>query len=289
MWLLTPRGFFSAVQKPGDGKDEMLTIRGRSKADLENLKDLLPESEPYEEKGYTDYPWRIRVSQKDWALAVAQMALEINYSNFKDEVKHTQGATRAGIYSRVWSTLLDIEGKRTYNTPSYGGHRSAGTQGQLGGYGYEYGSDSYDTGGNSYGAGSTTAYKKWRKGERAWDSVKRRACTVKSNKKQLRVNYDGDPASQVNVVKYKYDLKPLFVLGDRVYDKFKKKYGVIESMKPLAVRYDDDTTGASTFFTDLEHDTIEPDPDPDATVQVDPQAQLQLPSGTREQGGGRSS
>jgi len=35
MWLITNFGFFSVVQKPGD---DMLTVRSRVKADLEELQ-----------------------------------------------------------------------------------------------------------------------------------------------------------------------------------------------------------------------------------------------------------
>lgn len=38
MWIITPLGFFSIVQKPGDVPTGTLTIRARVRSDLEALK-----------------------------------------------------------------------------------------------------------------------------------------------------------------------------------------------------------------------------------------------------------
>lgn len=118
MWLMTPVGFFSAVEKPADRKTGMLTIRCRAKKDIDALAELLPNSKPTSNKG-TDYPWRLRCTKEEWATVVARFALEIDYSNFKDEVKAKQGSGRAATYGRIWSDLLDLEGTKSYG--SYGG------------------------------------------------------------------------------------------------------------------------------------------------------------------------
>jgi hypothetical protein len=121
MWLMTPRGFFSAVQKHEDGTIRV-TVRARVKQDLLNLSDLLPDAKPYQEKFFTDYPWRINVTKEEWAKACAVMALEIDYGNFKDEVKVKQGAARAAAYGRVWSVLLSLERRaRTWGSDWSGG------------------------------------------------------------------------------------------------------------------------------------------------------------------------
>lgn len=108
MWLMTTRGFYSAVEKKEDGV-EGVTVRARNKSDIDRLKDLIPDAKPFKEKYYTDYAWRLRCSKLDWARAVAVMALEIDYSNFKDEVKRRRGSRVAAIYGRVWGVLLDLE------------------------------------------------------------------------------------------------------------------------------------------------------------------------------------
>lgn len=107
MWLFTTRGFYSVVQKNTD-PDGLLTVRARVKADLDRLKDLLPDAKPYEQ-GYSDYPWRIKVSREDWTRAVVALTAEVDYHNFKDEVKVKQGAKRASVYSGVWGKLLALE------------------------------------------------------------------------------------------------------------------------------------------------------------------------------------
>lgn len=248
MWLFTPRGFFSAVRKPDDAKDDMLTIRARDKADLEQLADLLPEAVPYAKK-YSDYPWRIRIPQKDWALALARMALEIDYDNFKDEVKRTQGSSRAGTYGQVWSVMLQVD--PTYKKTSYGG----------GG------------GGGSW----KTEKRTWKKGDRAWDSVKKRAATVRSNGKSLRVHYDGDADNVSTVVSFPSDLRTLWSEGDTVYDSFQHKFGTITKMEPLQVTYDDGKQSkTSVFWSDLKRPE---DTSAQRTTSTATADQLQLPSG----------
>lgn len=120
MWLLTPVGFFSAVQ---DGKDaKVMQVRTRSKDDAlvlarwllsENLVTLdkkhypTVESLVLEWRG-RDYPYRVLVWREDWAAFCYYQALGIDYRNFKDEVKKRQGQRRASIYGRIWGVLLDV-------------------------------------------------------------------------------------------------------------------------------------------------------------------------------------
>lgn len=112
MWIMTTRGFYSAVQKKEDVASGMVTVRARSKADIEALADLLPNGVvPYQERFASDYPWRFRVTAAQWAGIVASLALDIDYSNFKDRVK-SMNPGRAGLYSRLWSILLGIESEK---------------------------------------------------------------------------------------------------------------------------------------------------------------------------------
>lgn len=110
MWLLTPLGFFSIVCKPGDMKAGTLTVRARVKSDLLALRDhYLPSMGAIEEIARADYRFRARAQRSEVASALAKMAMEIDYSNFKDEVAKTQGYHRAEIYSDVWSTLYRLQ------------------------------------------------------------------------------------------------------------------------------------------------------------------------------------
>jgi hypothetical protein len=111
MWVITTKGFYSAVQKNGDPPGT-LTVRARAKQDLLNLKveGLLPNLEIIEQAG-TDYPFRIKVTSAEWARVMASLALDVDYPNFKDEVGRVQGKARASIYSSLWSILLKLEPK----------------------------------------------------------------------------------------------------------------------------------------------------------------------------------
>ena len=107
MWLLTPIGFFSAVRKTGDSH---LTLRARVHGDLEALRArYVPQLSPTLAGGGTDYPYRATCTHAQWASALAQMAQDIDYDNFKTEVAHRQGYDRAHVYSKVWSALTQLE------------------------------------------------------------------------------------------------------------------------------------------------------------------------------------
>ena len=110
MWILTPFGFFSVVQKTFEPHG-LLTIRARSRGDLENLRDqyLGNKMSQILEDLRADYQFRATVINKDWAEAVGQMTMDIDYDNFKNEVKARQGSKRAAIYGRVWSELYEIQ------------------------------------------------------------------------------------------------------------------------------------------------------------------------------------
>ena len=107
MWILTPVGFFSVVQKEGDAK---LSVRARVRSDLEDLTEqYLPHIKSIKEGGHTDYPYRIFVSHTDWSNALGQIANDINYPNFKRKIKSKQGPIRSKIYGSVWRELYMLE------------------------------------------------------------------------------------------------------------------------------------------------------------------------------------
>ncbi len=103
MWLFTPFGFFSVVQKRGDAG---LTVRSRARGDLLRLRrHYLPElSEPVAQAG-TDYPWRACCSHDALGQAMPRLVQHIDYANFKDEVALSQGQSRALRYGKVWQAL----------------------------------------------------------------------------------------------------------------------------------------------------------------------------------------
>jgi len=100
---MTNFGFFSIVQKPGD---ELLTVRARVKGDLEALRArYLPEIGEITETHKSDYKYRGRVTKEAFGAALQKIALDIDYTNFKNSVSKTQGYKRASLYGDVWETL----------------------------------------------------------------------------------------------------------------------------------------------------------------------------------------
>jgi hypothetical protein len=107
MWLMTSIGFFSVVQKTST---DFLTIRARVRSDLDNLRQkCLPELSPTIGNAGTDYPWRATVSHAKFAAALGQIVMDIDYSNFKNEIAAKQGKARANRYGKVWSALYDMQ------------------------------------------------------------------------------------------------------------------------------------------------------------------------------------
>jgi len=107
MWLFTPIGFFSIVQKAASNH---LTVRARAREDLDALRQsYLPSLSETMTKGGTDYPYRATASHAAFSDALAKIGKNIGYDNFKDEVASRQGVKRAQIYGHVWTTLLDLQ------------------------------------------------------------------------------------------------------------------------------------------------------------------------------------
>lgn len=102
MWLMTTRGFYSAVQHRDD--PDRLLVRARCRADLDALADLVP-GEPQRIET-ADYPWRIEVTRAAWQAAVQVLVAEVTYDNFKSAV-HDEAHHAA--YLRVWGVMQDLE------------------------------------------------------------------------------------------------------------------------------------------------------------------------------------
>jgi hypothetical protein len=108
MWLMTNFGFFSIVKKEGQ---HYLTVRARDRQDLLNLKMryLQQAIGAIEESEYTDYRFRVMVPQEAFADALKDMALDIDYPNFKNSVAASQGKARARLYGEVWQQLMELQ------------------------------------------------------------------------------------------------------------------------------------------------------------------------------------
>ena len=104
MWLFTNSGFYSVVQKPGE---DCLTVRARVREDMDRLRaNGLPALGETVDKAGTDYPFRAQVSHEAFGEALKQIALNLDYSNFKNAVNRDLGARRADVCHNVWSEML---------------------------------------------------------------------------------------------------------------------------------------------------------------------------------------
>jgi len=127
MWLITPIGFFSVVQKPGDKQAGTLTVRSRVRADLAALKqEFLPGLGPIKESHDTDYRFRAVAPRAEVSAAMARMVDRLDYSNFKSEVAKQQGKQRANLYHKVWDVLYQLQtdpafAEKEQEAESYGG------------------------------------------------------------------------------------------------------------------------------------------------------------------------
>lgn len=109
MWVVSTEGFFSIVRKPEDVDSETLTVRGRVRADLENLKNrYLPEASQISEDEKADYRYRLRAKASDVGKALGRMAGGIDYGNFKDAVEERHGWIRHEVYGLVWQVLCQL-------------------------------------------------------------------------------------------------------------------------------------------------------------------------------------
>ena len=120
MWLITPVGFFSIVQKPSDVATDTLTVRARVRADLEALREqYLPGLGDIQESQVNDYRFRAVAPRAEVAAAMASLVNQLDYSNFKSQVSKVQGPNRAHLYHDVWDVLYRLQTQpQTYSKSS---------------------------------------------------------------------------------------------------------------------------------------------------------------------------
>lgn len=115
MWIITPLGFFSIVQKPADEAAGTLTVRARVRSDLEALQAaVLPGLGKITESKSADYRFRATALRPLVEAAMAKLTAQLDYSNFKSQVAKVQGAKRANLYHDVWDVLHRMQGDPAY-------------------------------------------------------------------------------------------------------------------------------------------------------------------------------
>jgi hypothetical protein len=110
MWIFTPDGFYSVVEKPEEREAGMLTVRSRVKADLDVLRErFMPKLGPTISGVGTDYPYRAKIEKGSFSEGMKRISESVDYENFKHAVGTRQGYERARIYADVWRDLLRLE------------------------------------------------------------------------------------------------------------------------------------------------------------------------------------
>jgi hypothetical protein len=102
MWVFNTSGFVSAVYK-----DYAMQIRARDRKSLEGLgkqTGALITLTPL-----ADYPYRIAITDEQFAAWVSQQVLSVDFKNFKSEIADTRGYGFAKPLNKVWSAMHEVE------------------------------------------------------------------------------------------------------------------------------------------------------------------------------------
>ena len=88
--------------------------------DLVRLKAYLPSMSDIISSEDSDYKHRAVADREAVMAAMAQLAADIRYDNFKDEVARSegQGYTRAALYGEVWQVLYRLQSSRFDQQPA---------------------------------------------------------------------------------------------------------------------------------------------------------------------------
>ena len=102
MWVFTTSGFVSAVFKDG-----AIQVRARDRKSLEPLVKLTGAA--IAATPLADYTYRIAMTNEQFAAWVSQVALSVNYNNFKSEIADIRGYGFAKPLIQVWSVMHEVE------------------------------------------------------------------------------------------------------------------------------------------------------------------------------------
>lgn len=113
MWVMTPGGFVSIVEKWSDRGRGTLTVRSRDARSLNEFAMAAGRaSRKYRTKQETDYPYRDTFSRAEVGVALLALVADVTYTNFKNEAMARRGKGYASALGRVWTDLLDLTPRR---------------------------------------------------------------------------------------------------------------------------------------------------------------------------------
>ena len=125
MWIFTRYGFFSiaCVNKPdGTINPDIVMVRARLHEHLVSLKDRFPDTELGKAEILSwdgrDYRYRIILPKVAWVAALAQLATEQTWSNFKNETSRFSRAKKAAhayvdALHRIWDVMHHLQVQET--------------------------------------------------------------------------------------------------------------------------------------------------------------------------------
>ncbi|OGM09316.1 hypothetical protein A2Z67_05235 [Candidatus Woesebacteria bacterium RBG_13_36_22] len=105
MWLFTRDGFLSIVEH--NDKPDMLIVRSRFNGHIERIFGDL--AGKVEKDAGTDYEYRAEIRKAKVAEVIAQMVLDIDYGNFKNELGKLNKVDSLYI-ARSWATYEVVNG-----------------------------------------------------------------------------------------------------------------------------------------------------------------------------------
>ncbi len=106
MWMVTPLGTFSVRCTPADQRNGTLTIEAKVRTDLEGLvAAVLPSACPIVEVLSKSRGYMIRCGRGEVALALATLAMDLNYDNFVEKFTDQQGSSRTEINEPLWQAI----------------------------------------------------------------------------------------------------------------------------------------------------------------------------------------
>ena len=100
MWIFSQAAYLSVVEDKTN--PDMLLVRARVKGDIEKH---FPDSMTTETPD-ADYLYRASIPRQEVATAIARIATDIDYSNFKNSVKDHR---RAKFYAEVWAAMYKMQ------------------------------------------------------------------------------------------------------------------------------------------------------------------------------------
>ena len=109
MWLASKFGFYSIVK---DSKSSNFQVRARCGKDLENICNNVPVL-----KGKriiftinSDYSHRIFITEEELQVLMVFMAVNLDYTNFKDKIKTIKDKKeKVPYYFKIWNAMWNFQ------------------------------------------------------------------------------------------------------------------------------------------------------------------------------------